>query len=134
MFSRRDLIAGGAALTRLRPAAAGAAQAQQCADNGAELNGIRDVLREMRHSAASPVVSQVRDRQRAFLKQYQRYPDFIDIGVRIWEALQDWHIENRQEMKISRSPDGHYMMEFLLTQLVLKVEIAEMEVGLAYDR
>jgi len=132
MLSRRDLLASGAAFTQVRREAADAAQ--RCDDNGPELNSIRDALRELRHPAASPHVAQVRERQRAFLKQNQRFPDFIDVGIRVWEGLQDWHVENRQELKISRSADGRYIMEFMLTHLVLRPELPEGDIGLAYDR
>lgn len=134
MLSRRDLITSGGALTQLRPADAAAQQSQSCPDNGAELNGIRDALREIRHSAASPAVHQVRNRQRVFLKQYERFPDVIDVGIAIWEGMQDWHVENRQEMKISRSPEGRYMMEFMLTRLVLRPDFSDDQVGVAYDQ
>jgi len=134
MLSRRDLIASGAAMTQVRPAAVEAAQRNGSDIDNAALQGILDALRDLRHPAASPIVSQVRDRQRAFLRQNQRFPEFIDIGIRIWELLQDWHIENGQEMKIARAADGRYTMEFMTTQLVLRPDIADNEIGLAYDR
>ena len=54
--------------------------------------------------------------------------------MRVWEGLEDWHVENHQEMKIRRSAEGRYLMEFRMTELVLKTEMPELEVGLAYDR
>jgi hypothetical protein len=134
MLSRRDLIASGAALTQFRPATAEAAQRTEPDIDNNALRAIAAALRELRHPAESSVVAQVRDRQRAFLRQNQRFPEFIDIGIRVWEALQDWHVENGQQLKIARSADGRYMMEFMTTQLVLRPEISETEVGLAYDR
>jgi hypothetical protein len=134
MFSRRDLIAGGAALTQVRPAVVEAAQRNGSGIDNEALNDIVTALRDLRHRAASPIVTQVRDRQRAFLRQNQRFPEFIDIGIRVWEMLQDWHVENGQQMKITRTADGRYTMEFMTTQLVLRPEIADLEVGLAYDR
>ena len=134
MFSRRDVITGGAAFTQLRPAPAAAAAQQQGASNGPELNAIRDVLERLRHPPSWSFANQVRERQRTYLRQNQRYPEFIDIGVRVWEGLQDWHVENRQELKIGRAPEGRYMMEFMLTQLVLRTEIPDGEVSIGYDR
>lgn len=134
MLSRRDLFAGGGVLTRLRPAPAAAAQ--RCGndiDNGA-INDIAAAVRDLRHPAASSIVSQVRDRQRAFLRQNQKFPDFIEVGVRVWEGLEDWHVENHQEMEVRRSAEGRYLMKFRMTELVLKTEMPELEVGLAYDR
>lgn len=135
MFSRRDLIAGGAALTQVRPAAAAAPAQRNGSDiDNAALNDIVTALRDLRHPATSPIVIQVRDRQRAFLRQNQRFPEFIDIGIRVWEMLYDWHMENGQQTKITRTADGRYTMEFMTTQLVLRPEIGDLEVGLAYDR
>jgi hypothetical protein len=37
-------------------------------------------------------------------------------------------------MKIARAADGRYTMEFMTTQLVLRPDIADSEIGLAYDR
>ena len=134
MLSRRDLIASGAALTQVRPAVVEAAQRNGSDIDNRALNEIVSALRDLRHRAASPTVTQVRDRQRTFLRQNQRFPEFIEIGIRVWELLQDWHIENGQEMKIARAADGRYTMEFMTTQLVLRPDIADNEVGLAYDR
>jgi len=134
MLSRRDLIASGAAFTQARPAVVEAAQRNGLDIDNRALNDIVMALRDLRHPAASPTVNLVRERQRTFLRQNQRFPEFIDIGIRIWELLQDWHIENGQEMKIARAADGRYTMEFMTTQLVLRPEIADLEVGLAYDR
>jgi hypothetical protein len=134
MLSRRDLIASGAALTGLQPRAAEAAQRTETDIDNNALRQIAATLREIRHPSGSPVVDQIRDRQRAFLRQNQRFPEFIDIGIRVWETLQDWHIDNGQQITISRSAEGRYMMMFMLTQLVLRPDISETEVGLAYDR
>jgi hypothetical protein len=133
MLSRRDLIVSGAAFGQLRPEAP---QAQGITTDRevAALKDIADALKELRHRSSSPVITQLRDRQRTFLRLNQRYPEFIDVGVTVWERLQDWHVDNGQELKISRSPEGRYLMEFMLTRLVLRPEIPDQEVGMAYDR
>ena len=133
MFSRRDLIAGGAAFTHFRPSPAAAA-AQQPDNNATQLNLIRVAIQELRHPPSWSFVAQVRERQRMFLRQNQRYPEFIDVGIRVWEGLQDWHVENNLELKMGRAPEGRYMMEFMLTQLVLRTEIPDGEVSGGYDR
>jgi hypothetical protein len=134
MLSRRDLIASGAAFTQVRPAVAEAAQRSGSDIDNRALNDIVTALRDLRHPAASPIVALVRDRQRTFLRQNQRFPEFIEVGIRVWEQLQDWHIENGQELKIARAADGRYTMEFMATQLVLRPDMADNEIGLAYDR
>lgn len=131
MLTRRDLIASGAVLTNFRPEEAAAAQ------QGSEASAIQAVasaIRELRQPPGSGQVTTIRDRQRAFLKQNQRYPDYIDVGMVVWERLIEWHMFYNQEMKISRGPDGRYLMEFMITHLVLRPEIPDLEIGLAYDR
>jgi hypothetical protein len=134
MLSRRDLIASGAAFTQARPVVTEAAQRNGSGIDNQALNEIITALHDLRPHAATSIITQVRDRQRGFLRQNQRFPEFIDVGIRVWEQLQDWHVENHQEMKIARAADGRYTMEFMTTQLVLRPDIADTEIGLAYDR
>lgn len=132
MLSRRDLIFSGATLGQLR-AEADQAQGASSYRDTAVLGDIANALKELRHPSSSPLVTQVRERQRIFLRLNQRYPEFIDVGVAVWEKIQDWHVDTGQEMKIARSAGGRYVMEFMLSRLVLRPEIPDFEVGLAYD-
>ncbi len=131
MLSRRDLIASGAVLTGLHPEAEAAAA--QRSDESSAINAVANAIRGLRQYRGGAQVTAIRDRQRSYLRQNQRYPDYIDVGMVAWENLLDWHIDANQELKISRSPDGRYMMEFMITHLVLRPEIGDLEVGLAYD-
>ena len=124
MLSRRELIAGGAAMT----------QAGAGGDLSDELESIRRVLLAMQNKAATPDVGQIRERQRGFLRLNQRFPECIDVGIRVWERMQDWHIENRRALTIQRAGDGRWQMDFILSVLVLKHELPENEIAQAYDR
>ena len=139
MLSRRDLIATGAFLSQARgtpplEAAQSNQRGPRSSDELQALVEIRDTLRDLRHLSVSGTVNQVRERQRTFFRQYQRFPEFIDIGLRVWELLLDWHVENQRELNLTRSPEGRYHMEFMMTQLVLRYELTDTEVGIAYDR
>ena len=139
MLSRRDLIASSAFLSQARgtpplEAAQSNQRGPRSPDELQALDEIRDAVRDLRRPIASVVVSQVRERQRSFFRQYQRFPEFIDVGIRVWESLVDWHVEHQQDQKIARSSDGRYHMEFMFTQLVLRYELSDNEVGIAYDR
>jgi hypothetical protein len=79
-------------------------------------------------------VDQIRERQRTFLRVNQRFPDRIDVGVRIWERMYDWHILNQRELKIGRAADGRLEMEFMFTGLVLRTDFPDLEIGVPYDR
>jgi hypothetical protein len=131
MLSRRELIAGGAAVTQLRPEAAAA---QREADYTRELRGINDALLALRNKVATREVNEIRDRQRNFLRLNQRFPQCIDVGIRLWERMQDWHIDNGRVLTLQRAGDGHWQMDFIMSVLVLKLELKDDEIGQAYDR
>ena len=133
MLSRRELIAGGAAA---HMAAGSAAAAQRDGDNSRQLESIRDALNELRqdHTVVTPAVSQIRTEQRNFFRLNQRFPQCIDVGIRVWERMQDWHIAHQRPLTIQRTGDGYWQMDFIMTVLVLKHELPENEIGRAYDR
>jgi hypothetical protein len=135
MLSRRELIAGGAAVHMGRGDAA-AAQRGSDDDTAPQLRSIRDVLDAIRgqYTVTTPVVIQLRDRQRQFYRLNQRFPECIDVGIRIWEQMQDWHIRHLRPLNINRAGDGRWQMDFIMSVLVLKHELPENEVGQPYDR
>jgi hypothetical protein len=63
----------------------------------------------------------------------QKYPNYIDIGLSVWERLYMWHLENHLPLKAARAPDGHMEMEFMFTTLILKYDLAEAMIGNPYD-
>ena len=132
MLSRRELIAGGAAVTHLRPAPAAAAQRDP--DYSRELRGISDSLLALRNKVATREVNEIRDRQRNFLRLNQRFPQCVDVGIRVWERMQDWHIDNGRVLTIQRAGDGHWQMDFIMSVLVLKLELKDDDIGQPYDR
>ena len=133
MLSRRELIAGGAAV---HLAAGNAAAAQRANDNSQELYSIRDALIALRqdHTVVTPTVSELRTQQRNFFRLNQRFPQCIDVGIRVWERMQDWHIAHQRPLTIQRTGDAHWQMDFIMTVIVLKHELPENEIGQAYDR
>jgi hypothetical protein len=133
MLSRRELLAGGAGVTQLGGDAA-AAQRGSEPDYSDELRSLRDAIGSLRSRAATPTVGEIRDRQRVFFRVNQRFPECIDVGIRVWERMQDWHIDNIRPLTIQRGGDGRWQMEFIMTVLVLKHELGENEVGQPYDR
>jgi hypothetical protein len=134
MLSRRELIAGGAGVTHLRGGDAAAAQRGSDADYSRELQAIRDALASLRNKASTPTVNEIRDRQRVFFRLNQRFPECIDVGIRVWERMQDWHIDNGRILTIQRGGDGRWQMDFIMSVLILKHELGENEVGQPYDR
>ena len=101
-----------------------------------EFRSVRDVLAAIHSQNAvnTPTVNTLRERQRIFYRQNQRFPQFIDVGIRVWELMQDWHIAHQRPLTIQPAGEGRFMMEFLMTVLVLKHELGENEIGQPYDR
>ena len=137
MLSRRELIAGGAAVHM----AGGdkAAAARQDADVQQlqnEMRTVRDVLVSIQtqNLVNTPTVNTIRDRQRQFYKVNQRFPQYIDVGIRVWERMQDWHIAHQRPLTIQPGSEGRFLMDFIMTVLVLKYELGENEIGQPYDR
>lgn len=79
------------------------------------------------------VVRQVQDQQRPFLRANHRYPQFIEVGTRIWEDLLEWHVKERQPMSVTRAADGRYTMSFQFSTIVLRPELDENHMGFPYD-
>src|SRR5689334_17913802 len=135
MLTRRDLITTGAVLSPLQPVVERAAQTgQRSGDDSAALRDVAGAIARLRERPGTAFVAQIRERQRTFFRQYQRFPDYVDVGIRVWESMHDWFIDTGQDMKMTRSPEGRYQFEFMTTQVVLRHELAETEIGLAYSR
>jgi hypothetical protein len=138
MLSRRELIAGGAAVHMARGDAAAAQRTsgEPDRDSANALAGIAQTLADIRsqYVITTPVYNQLRDRQRQFYRLNQRFPECIDVGIRAWESMQEWHIRHLRPLNINRGGDGRWQMDFIMTVLVLKHELPENEIGQPYDR
>ena len=132
MLSRRELIAGGAGIHLARGDAAAAQNEAEIRSLRADIQGIRSILTA--NPVATNTVMTLRERQRQFYRLNQRFPECIDIGINIWEQMQDWHIRNLRPLNINRGGDGNWQMDFILTVLVLKHNLGDNEISQAYDR
>ena len=134
MIERRDVVSGGMLGLTALIAGGGAVEAAQSGseDTARALAQIREVL-ERRLSAPFAELAEIRRQQREFLKASQKFPDFIEIGIDVWERVYDWHIRNQVSPVIVRRDDGRYTMAFLFTTLVLRPELMDSYVGFGYD-
>jgi len=104
------------------------AEAAQGARNIADDAVMTQTLQEIRNAIrahvdrTSPVVLEaIRRVQRAFLLANQKYPDYIEVGVNVWEQLYAWKIHTLQVPDISVLPTGRYGMPALQSLFVLRV-------------
>ncbi|MGH9311802.1 MAG: hypothetical protein ACRD09_08720 [Vicinamibacterales bacterium] len=140
MPDRRSLI--GAGLMAGFGAAAGvegAAPPQSGKDVDQIVAAIGQLRKEMAtfRDQSTPgygIVETIRQHQRTFLKAAQKYPDYMDVGVRAWEAICDWHARFYHQWNVTRQPDGRYSTNFLLTTFILRPEQTEEYIGLPYDK
>ena len=138
MVERRDLLGGGLA-AGLAAAFGASAEAQTRRDSGdvtadSKMADAIDRLRDaFEHAHESADVGQIRAQQRVFLKANQKFPDFIDVGIDIWERMHDWHVRNRQPLTIVRTNDGRYGMVFGVTTLLLMPQQVGSYISWGYD-
>ena len=138
MIERRNLVGGGiaAGLTALVGGAEAEAAAAQRGD-GEELvaravDRIRDEINNA-HTRPWAVVRQIREQQRLWLRANHRYPEYIEIGLDVWDALHDWHVHFQQPIGMTRAADGRYMMSFMFTTFILRPDLGPDHVGPPFD-
>jgi hypothetical protein len=134
-MQRRNLVGGGmlagaAALLGTQATPAAAAQDDDLATAKA-IETLRMSLE--RRLAVSPELDRIRDQQRVFLKSSQKFPDFIEVGIDVWENVYDWHVRHQQPTNATRTADGRYVMTVMFTTLILRPDQASNYVGYGFD-
>ena len=77
------------------------------------LDRIERQIRKSRTTCELPVcpeVDRVRAQQRTFLKGHQKFPDFVDVGIEVWERVHDWHVRTLQPVAVTQRPRDSYAM------------------------
>jgi hypothetical protein len=132
-MERRDVVGGGlfgltALLGTAEPAAA---QQRDDRETAAAVDRLRAAIEERLDSF--PELNEIRTAQRTYLKANARYPEFIEIGLTIWDRMYDWHVRHQVQPAITRRDDGRYTMVFMFTTLVLRPEMMDNYVGFGFD-
>jgi hypothetical protein len=139
----RRAVVGGSFLaglsTLMSPAAAGAS-AEAASQN---LEGVSDSIDQLRRTVERQFanvytdkwqgVARIRQQQHVWMKSTQKYPDFIEVGLDIWDNIYDWHVVHQQPLSVTRMSDGRYAMIFMFTTLLLRPDQAPDFVGYAFD-
>jgi hypothetical protein len=135
-MNRRHVVSGGlaagvAAVLGSAPASA----AQRQADSDERTAAAVDQLREAidRGQQVSAELTRIREQQRAFLKANNKFPDYIEIGISVWESVLDWHIRHQRPFDVVRTGEGRYAVQVMETLLILRPEQAENYVGFGFD-
>ena len=89
MLSRRELLGAGLADATPVSGPEAAVPDDQSAERIAlALDRIERQIRKSRTTCELPVcpeADRVRAQQRTFLKGHQKFPDFVDVGIEVWE-------------------------------------------------
>ena len=138
-MERRNLVGGGL-LAGAAALLGDAAQAEAAATQRGDVDGeavaravdrLTDLAR--RRLAISPELSRIREQQHTFLKSNQKFPDYIEVGIDVWESVHDWYVRHQQPVAMSRTADGRYVMTVMFTTLILRADQAGGYVGFAFD-
>ena len=138
MVQRRDLVGGGlvAGLASMMAPAAEADAAVDDEQSTTAINRLRETFErqfDQVYSSRWRGVSRVREQQRTWLMSTRKYPDFIEIGIDVWDNLWDWHVVYQQPLSVTRVADGRYAMSFMFTTLLLRSDQKPDFVGYAFD-
>ena len=140
MVQRRDLVGGGivAGLASMMAPAADAEAAAVADDEQSTqaINRLRETFErqfEQVYSSRWSGVSRVRQQQRTWIRSTRKYPDFIEIGLDVWDNIWDWHVVYQQPLNVTRVADGRYAMSFMFTTLLLRSDQSPDFVGYAFD-
>lgn len=138
MVQRRDLVGGGlvAGLASMMAPAADADVAVDDEQSTTAINRLRETFErqfDQVYSSRWRGVSRVREQQRTWLMSTRKYPDFIEIGIDVWDNIWDWHVVYQQPLSVTRVADGRYAMSFMFTTLLLRSDQKPDFVGYAFD-
>lgn len=96
----------------------------------------RDMARALGEIAAATrpygdpaLFENIREVQRVYLRTNQKFPEYIEIGISVWEHLYDWHVRTQQTLSVVRLPNGRYAMQALLSTFVLRPDAQPNYVG-----
>ena len=135
MVERRNLVGGGLAAGLAALAAAVPAEAAQRDDDGALSREVRDLRQTIESNFNRPwqQIARIREQQRIWIRANHKYPDFIEVGIDVWDALHDWHVRYQQPMAMTRTGDGRYVMPFMFTTFILRPDTEPGYVGPPFD-
>lgn len=144
MLSRRDLIAAGIA-----GSVAGRVDEEPSTGNvqgDANRDGQREIARSisavdstleralLTNDVTFGLAGKVRAQMETFFRTNQKFPDYIDVGIGVFMDVYDWHVRNRQQLAVTRGPDGRYWMQFMFSTLIVRAEYEPGYVGIPYDK
>ena len=139
-MNRRHLLGGGLAAGITGIAGTEAATAGGAQDDSGE---VAAAVRQLSAAVGDYVdlarpgpltdVGLVRQQQRTFIRANLKYPNYLEVGLNVWESVYFWHVKHQQPIETGRLPDGRYTLRFMFTTLVLRPDVDLNYVSLGFD-
>ena len=145
MISRREVVTAGM-LGSLATSGAGEAAAQSTDAMAVReaLNRVVESLDEIKASMDAGLrgntmtygsLGVIKGKLETWVRTTGRFPEYWDVGISVWLEIYDWHIRQKQEIKISRIAEQRSAIQWLFTQYVLRWENEPGYIGQQpYDR
>jgi hypothetical protein len=140
MVTRRQVIAGtlAAGAASMDARALSAATPLAIKSHHQDSAKLDEILEEVRALRSGPVpgagsVDLIRQARRTYLKTTAKFPEYLDVGIDVWEGLLDWYVATRQLVDVGRLPDGRYFVKYVATSIVLRTEVPEGHVGVGSE-
>ena len=77
----------------------------------------------------------IRGKLETWIRVQGRFPEYWDVGISVFLEIYDWHIRQKQEIKISRIAEQRMAIQWMFTQYVLRWENEPGYIGQQpYDR
>ena len=141
-MERRDLVGGGFVAGLAAFVSSDAEAAAAVAEQSEEMR-VANAVGELRRSLEQQYqasyqnpwagIAAIRRQQREWLRSTQKFPDFLEVGIGVWESVYDWHVRHQQPLNMTRQPDGRYVIVFMFTALILRADQAADYVGYPFD-
>jgi hypothetical protein len=132
MITRRELMATG-----LGAGAVGGTGETVLVQDTQILSNMLTELREIRRAVSiqgTDAIEKIRDAQRTYFKNTGRFPQYVEVGYNVFQAVVDWLVAVQQPVTISLVTEGRYAVAFLATTIVLRQDFQDNYVGQGFDR
>ena len=142
MLNRRDVLAAGL-LGSIAPTGDGEMQSNDVLILRDSLNKVIDSLDDIKKSIDdlrgntmnAGYLGAIKIKLETWVRTTGKFPEFWDVGISVFLEIYDWHIRQKQEIKISRIAEQRMAIQWMYTQYVLRWENEPNYIGQQpYDR
>jgi hypothetical protein len=118
------------------PGGGGEAAGQKTAEEAAiqdAARAIRELRDELKRQNEFWELGALREPIRAFLRANGKFPDYLEVGIDVWQQVYDWHVRYHLAPIVGRNPDGRYTITLAATMLVMRVDTQPGYIGVPFD-